>query len=64
MSLVTEFARYDRAGVIARAKQIYYGQPINWETALSQAWAEASAELRARFNPRSTVSAERKVANG
>lgn len=64
MNLITPYGRFDRAAVTERAQQIYRADTMTWAEARSAAYAEASDELRARFNPRSAISAarEREVA--
>ncbi len=57
MTLITEFGRIDRAAVTERAQQIYYasGAQMKWGDARGQAYREAAHQLRAMFNPQSTV---------
>lgn len=63
MNLTTEFGRYDRAAVQARAREISKARgPMEWGEALTLAYREASDELRARFNPAPVIAIKRKVA--
>ena len=64
--LTTELGRYDRAAIVARAREIHRSDANKrvWGAAMSQAYREASAELAARSAP-SALSArqqERRVA--
>jgi len=53
MILITPFGRYDRASVIGRAKELCSdGAP--WKEALSQAYREASTQLRAYYSHRAS----------
>lgn len=63
MSLVTEFGRYDRAAVVARARELH--PQMEWGAAMAKSYREASVELRERFNRHTTVPgvAIRKVAH-
>lgn len=53
MNLITEFARRDRAAIIARAKE--HHRVMEWGAAVLKANREASDELRERFNRHSTA---------
>lgn len=55
MSLTTEFGRFDRHAVTLRALEIHQREGVTWQQALTTAYREASAEMRARFNPASPV---------
>lgn len=52
MILVSPTGRYDRHAVVLRAKELYSDGRCSWGDAMSQAYREASAQLRAVFNHR------------
>ena len=49
ISLITEYGRYDRAAITARAKELYRGRgSMTWADARSAAYGEAKEQIRSQ----------------
>lgn len=60
MSLVTEWGRYDRAGITERAKELYAAGDRTWDAARAEAYAEARRVL----NPVPTIAIAQEASRG